>query len=259
MVGATVKGEPLLAVPNTFTTTLPVVAPTGTVTVMLVALQALAAAAAVPLKVTVLVPCGVPKLVPVMVIDTPTAPEVRLRLVMVGGRTIVNGNPLLATPNTVTTTLPVVAPAGTNTVMLVALQALAAAAVFPLKVTVLDPCAVPKLVPVMVIDAPTAPAFWLRLVMVGGGGRLMRILKACVAVCAGLLESVTITVKFDVTLGASGVPEIRPALLRVKPDGNAPALVVNVRGPNPVNPVAATGWLYAVPATPGGSVVVVMF
>ena len=245
----------MLAVPNTVTTTLPVVAPTGTVTVMLVALQTLAAAAAVPLKVTVLVPCGVPKLVPVMVIDAPTAPEVRLRLVMVGGRTIVNGNPLLATPNTVTTTLPVVAPAGTNTVMLVALQALAAAAVFPLKVTVLDPCAVPKLVPVMVIDAPTAPAFWLRLVMVGGGGRLMRILKACVAVCAGLLESVTITVKFDVTLGASGVPEISPALLRVKPDGSAPALVVNVSVPNPV---AATILLYAVPATPGGSVVVVM-
>jgi hypothetical protein len=126
--------------------------------------------------------------------------------------------------------------------------------VFPLKVTVLDPCAVPKLVPVMVIDAPTAPAFWLRLVMVGGGGRLMRILKACVAVCAGLLESVTITVKFDVTLGASGVPEIRPAGLRVKPDGSAPALVVNVSVPNPVT---TTGWLYAVPATPGGSVVVV--
>src|SRR5882672_3519471 len=166
---------------------------------------------------------------------------------MVGGRTIVNGDPLLATPNTVTTTLPVVAPAGTNTVMLVALQALAAAAVFPLKVTVLDPCAVPKLVPVMVIDAPTAPAFWLRLVMVGGGGRLMRILKARVAVCAGLLESVTITVKFDVTLGASGVPEIRPAGLRVKPDGTAPALVVNVRVPNPV---AATICLYAFPATP---------
>src|SRR6266404_3265554 len=161
---------------------------------------------------------------------------------MVGGRTIVNGDPLLATPNTVTTTLPVVAPAGTTTVMLVALQALAAAAVFPLKVTVLDPCAVPTLVPV--------------LVMVGGGGRLMRILKACVAVCAGLLESVTIIVKFDVTLGASGAPEISPALLRVKPDGTAPALVVNVSVPNPV---AATIWLYAVPATPGGSVVVVMF
>jgi len=149
---------------------------------------------------------------------------------------------------------PVVAPAGTNTVMLVALQALAAAAAFPLKVTVLDPCAVPKLVPVMVIDAPTAPAFWFRLVMVGGGGRLMRILNACVAVCTGLLESVTITVKFDVTLGAVGVPEIRPPL-SIKPCGNVPALIVNVRVPNPV---ATTGWLYAVPATPGGKDVVVM-
>ena len=66
----------MLAVPNTFTTTLPVVAPTGTNTVMLFALQALAAAAAVPLKVTVLVPCGVPKLVPVMVTDAPSAPEI---------------------------------------------------------------------------------------------------------------------------------------------------------------------------------------
>src|SRR6266403_1868265 len=175
---------------------------------------------------------------------------------MLGGRTIVKGEPLLTCAPTVTTTLPVVAPTGTITVMLVVLQALAAAAAVPLKVTVLVPCSVPKLVPVMVIDAPTAPAFWLRLVMVGGGGRLMRILKACVAVCAGLLESVTIIVKFDVTLGASGVPEISPALLRVKPDGTAPALVVNVSVPNPV---AATIWLYAVPATPGGSVVVVMF
>src|SRR5947207_2658930 len=170
---------------------------------------------------------------------------------MLGGRTTVKGEPLLTCAPTVTITLPVVAPTGTVTVMLVALQALAAAAAVPLKVTVLDPCAVPKLVPVMVIDAPTVPAFWLRLVMVGGGGRLMRILKACVAVCTGLLESVTIAVKFDVALGVVGVPEIRPALLRVKPGGTAPALVVNVIVPNPV---AATIWLYAVPATPGGSV-----
>jgi len=108
----------------------------------------------------------------------------------------------------------------------------------------------------MVIDAPTAPAFWFRLVMVGGGGRLMRILNACVAVCTGLLESVTIIVKFDVTLGAVGVPEIRPVPLSIKPCGNVPALIVNVSVPNPV---AVTGWLYAVPATPAGSVVVVMF
>src|SRR5260370_15498439 len=98
---------------------------------------------------------------------------------MVGGWSIEKGEPLLTCPNTVTTTLPVVAPTGTVTVMLVALQALAAAAAVPLKVTVLDPCAVPKLVPVMVIDAPTVPAFWLRLVMVGAVGGLMVILQSC--------------------------------------------------------------------------------
>jgi len=72
----TVKADPLLAVPNTVTTTLPVVAPAGTDTVMLVALQALAAAAVIPLNVTVLVPWVAPKLVPVMVIDVPAGPEV---------------------------------------------------------------------------------------------------------------------------------------------------------------------------------------
>jgi len=44
--------------------------------VVLVALQLLAAPAEVPLKVTVLLPCVAPKFVPVMVIETPTAPEV---------------------------------------------------------------------------------------------------------------------------------------------------------------------------------------
>ena len=74
--GATVNSTPLLAVPNTVTTTFPVVAPAGTVTTMLVALQLVTVVAAIPLNVTVLVPCVAPKFVPVMVIDTPTAPEV---------------------------------------------------------------------------------------------------------------------------------------------------------------------------------------
>src|SRR5438270_166143 len=100
----TVKGEPLLDCPPTVTTTSPVVAPVGTVTVMLVALHAVAVPAEVPLKVTVLVPCVAPKFVPVMMIDTPTAPEVWLKLVIVGAT--VKATPLLAAPNTVTTTLP---------------------------------------------------------------------------------------------------------------------------------------------------------
>ncbi len=46
--------------------------------------------------------------------------------------------PLLATPPTVTTTFPVVAPFGTGATILVALQLVTVAAV-PLKVTVLAP------------------------------------------------------------------------------------------------------------------------
>jgi hypothetical protein len=131
----TVKVTPLLATPLTVTTTLPVVAPPGTVTVMLVALQLLTAAG-VPLNVT----CPLaPKLVPLIVTAVPTAPEVGFRLLIEGAAAVtVKVTPLLATPLTVTTTLPVVAPPGTVTVMLVALQLLTVAGV-PLNVTVLVP------------------------------------------------------------------------------------------------------------------------
>ena len=61
--------------------------------------------------------------------------------------------PLLATPPTVTNTFPVVAPAGTGTTMLVALQLVGVDEV-PLNVTVLVPCVDPKFVPVIVTDAP---------------------------------------------------------------------------------------------------------
>src|SRR5438105_13692911 len=71
--------------------------------------------------------------------------------------------PLLATPPTVTTTLPVVAPLGTDATMLVALQ-LVVLAVVPLKVTV---PVVPKFAPVMVTAVPTGPEVGFRLVMAG--------------------------------------------------------------------------------------------
>src|SRR5438552_1573566 len=156
-VGNTVNVTPLLATPLTVTTTLPVVAPAGTGTTMLVADQ-LVGVAVVPLNFTVLVPCVAPKLVPVIVMDTPTAPLVGASDVMFGVGSTVNGSPLLATPPTVTTTLPVVAPAGTGATMLVADQ-LVGVAVVPLNFTVLVPCVAPKLVPAIVIDVPTAPLF----------------------------------------------------------------------------------------------------
>src|SRR5215467_12764166 len=74
--------------------------------------------------------------------------------------------PVLATPPTVTTTLPVVAPDGTGTTMFVADQ-LVGVAVVPLNVTVLVPCVAPKLLPVIVTDVATGPVVGERLVMLG--------------------------------------------------------------------------------------------
>src|SRR5262245_2399338 len=71
--GDTVNGSPLLACAFTVTTTFPVAAPFGTETTMLVALQ-LVGVAAVPLNVTVLVPCVLPKFEPAIVTDVPTGP-----------------------------------------------------------------------------------------------------------------------------------------------------------------------------------------
>jgi hypothetical protein len=169
----TVKISPLLAIPETVTTTFPVVAPEGTHATMLVALQ-LVGVATIPLNVTVLDPSVVPKLEPVIVTQVPTTPEVGAKAVIVGVLVIVNKTPLLATPETVTTTFPVVAPRGTKAIILVALQLETDAAV-PLKVTVLDGCpppgfwVEPKLVPVIVTEVPTGPDVVDRLVMLGTG------------------------------------------------------------------------------------------
>src|SRR5215472_17894551 len=76
--------------------------------------------------------------------------------------------PLLATPPTVTTTFPVVAPEGTGTTMLVLPQVVGDAVVL-LNVTVLVPCVEPKFVPLMVTDVPTGPAVGLTPEMFGVG------------------------------------------------------------------------------------------
>src|SRR5438552_16354021 len=167
MLGAasTVNLAPALATPLPPTTTLPVVAPAGTGATIEVALQ-LAGVATVPLNVTALVPWVEPKLRPAMVSDAPTAPELGDKLLMLGTASTVNNTPALATPLTVTTTLPVVAPAGTGATIEVALQ-LVGLALVALKKTALAPWVEPKLVPVIVTDAPTAPEIGDNAVMRG--------------------------------------------------------------------------------------------
>jgi hypothetical protein len=68
----------------------------------------------------------------------------------------VNSRTLLATPPTVTTTFPVVAPAGTGTAMLVADQVVGVAGTL-LNVTVLEPFVDPKFAPAIVTTAPATP------------------------------------------------------------------------------------------------------
>ncbi len=124
----------------------------------------LVAVADTPLNVTVLVPWVEPKLEPEIVTAVPSDPDEGLRLLMVG--VTVKFTELLATPPTVTMTLPVVAPVGIGTTIPVPLQNVGDPAV-PLKVTELVPCVDPKPVPLIVTEVPTGPAKMLRLVMLG--------------------------------------------------------------------------------------------
>ena len=133
--GTTVKETPLLLMPLTATITGPVVASEGTGSVMLLADQ-LVGVAVVPLKVTTLVPRLSPKFDPLMIIESPTTPDVAERLLIFGPT--LNRTALLGWPATVITTGPVVAPEGTGTLIALALQ-LDGDALSPLNAIVLLP------------------------------------------------------------------------------------------------------------------------
>ena len=118
----TVKATPLLATPPTVTTTLPVVAPEGTGTVMLPVLHELGVAS-VPLKTTVLGPCDNPKFDPPIVTVVPTTPEVGLKPVTTGGGTVTMKFTTLLNCCPITTwTGPEIAPTGTGATIFVGLQ-----------------------------------------------------------------------------------------------------------------------------------------
>ena len=161
----TMKSTLLLGVPPTVTTTFPVVAPLGTFTTMVVVFQLVAVPADTPLNLTVLVPCVEPKLTPPIVTELPTDPEVGFKTKMAGPELGSKTEQLLDIPPTVTRTHPMVAPAGTGTTMLVALQLVGVAST-PLNVTF--PVVEPKFVPVIVTDVPGEPEVGLREVIVGG-------------------------------------------------------------------------------------------
>lgn len=112
------------------------------------------ACAVVPLNLIVLVPWVALKFAPVTTTAAPAAPDVVERLVSRGAT--VNATPLLLTPPARTTTVPVVAVAGTGTEILVALHDVGVASV-PLNETVLAPFVAPKFEPAMMTVLPEAP------------------------------------------------------------------------------------------------------
>ena len=106
------------------------------------------------------------KFVPEIMMVAPTAPLVGLKLVIVGvGRTLKLDPLVIVTPLVVTVIGPSLAPAGTEVVMLVALEDVTDA-VAPLNLTI-GVGDVLKFVPEIVTVAPTAPLFGVKLVMVG--------------------------------------------------------------------------------------------
>ena len=166
-VGNTLKLTPLIKVtPLTITEMGPVVAPAGTVVAILLVVE-LVTTPATPLNNTILFAGVVLKLVPLIVTGVPTAPLVGLKPVKVGdGNTVKFVALVSVTPLTVNVILPVVAPAGTVATMLVVVDDVTTAAT-PLNSTSLLPGVVLKFVPVIVIEAPTAPLEGLNPVMVG--------------------------------------------------------------------------------------------
>jgi hypothetical protein len=101
-----------------------------------------------------------------MATEVPGAPDVGDRLVMVGVGSTMKATPLLATPETVTTTFPLVAPDGT-VATICPVDQLVTEAVVPLKLTVLLPWERPNPDPLIVTEVLTVPEVGERLVILG--------------------------------------------------------------------------------------------
>ncbi len=168
-VDITIKGVALVrVVPFMVMEIGPVAAPTGTVVVNVVEVDAVTTAG-VPLKVILLSAGAVLKFVPDMVTVVPSTPDAGVNPVSVGSGATVKLVPVVTViPLVVTLIGPVVAPAGTLVTILVEVDDVTVATV-PLNMTTLLPGKVLKLFPVIVTCVFTAPLSGLKLVIVGVG------------------------------------------------------------------------------------------
>jgi hypothetical protein len=151
----------------------------------------------------------------------------------------VNDKALLATPPTLTMTLPVVAPAGTGTTMLDADQ-LVGVAVVPLNVTLLVPIADPKFEPAIVTAVPAAPLAGERPVRLGPTKLVIVNAMALLAVpptvtttfpVDALAGTGTLMLEADQAVGAAAAPLKVTALVPCVDPKFAPAIVTMVPAP----------------------------
>ena len=180
----TVKSLVLVTEPAGVVTLIgPVVAPAGTVAVILVALTTLNVAAT-PLKVTLVAPV---KFVPVIVTVVPTGPNVGVNEAIVGAPAAVVTLKFCELqslpPGVVTQIFPVVAPVGTVAVIFVA-ESTVKFAETPWNVTLVAPV---KFVPVIVTVVPTGPEVGEKEVTVGLAEAVTVKLWELVAVPSGVV------------------------------------------------------------------------
>ncbi len=148
--------------PGVVTLIFPVVAPEGTVAVILLA-ELMVKVALVPLNLTDVAPV---KFEPLITTVVPTGPLFGLNPEMVGAPVTVNVPELVSVPpGVVTLILPVVAPEGTVAVILLA-ELMVNVALVPLNFTEVAPV---KFEPLITTEVPTGPLFGLNPVMVGAG------------------------------------------------------------------------------------------
>src|ERR1700730_11749053 len=165
------------------------------------------------------------------------------------GTVTAKGAPLLATPPTVTTTLPLVAPAGTGATMLAGLQLVGVVEV-PLNVTGSGDD--PKFSPAIVTGVPTGPLLGVRLVMVGPEEATVNAMPLLatpptVTMILPLVEPAGTGATILVGLQLVGVVEV---LLNVTVPGDDPKFVPEIVTSVPTGPLLGVRLVMAGPLVP---------
>lgn len=212
-VGITTKlGTLVTLTPLAVTEIFPVDAPEGTLVVMVSEVDSVTVATT-PLKSTTFSLAISLKFVPVMITSAPTAPLGGVNPVMVGfPNTVKSFELLMVTPFVVIETLPVVAPLGTVTVMLVVVEEISVA-LTPLNLTALLAAVVLKCVPVIITVAPGAPLDGVKPVNVGVGNTV-KLVAVVIATPLTIIEIGPVTApNGTIALILVGVDEVMSATI----------------------------------------------